>query len=342
MNFRSQLAIAALILGVTVCDARLSGDKVSQNGRNLGWCSSCNHGNRPWYGWWFGWGKCQCDDGWEGPCCDIQQGFHEDEFALVRIKNDNIKNELVYADSNSNMPEELQGIFWMDQRGVSLPLAEDPSYKQVGPSAADELCVSFGEADWNPATRCAGPIPVYGGRHWQWFDQYGSLRNDNHSSTYNARLNLEFCFRNDEKTVADINMKIKASPVINSLTGWLLPDAVDGYIDVPRALMHLTIEKKSWGWTRRTTVGPQWFRGITSTALGSVLPQSLLNYLEGTAGDEFHYPLFRVIDGDGQETAHYQRYLDWANRVTDYPFGGFDHPLNRGEGKFSLIALPKN
>ena len=119
-------------------------------------CSRCRHGTRPW--WSFG--DCNCDSGWKGACCD------ESAYVLVPIENDNVENELIYAKSGSDIPQGLHGIFWMDQRGKAVPQLTgntDPEYRQVGRSAADEFLVSFGEATYDPKTRCVGEVPVYGG-----------------------------------------------------------------------------------------------------------------------------------------------------------------------------------
>merc|ERR1712232_763228 len=94
-------------------------------------------------------------------------------FKLKRIKNSEVATEMVYAKDGSPLPPCLQGIWWMDQRGRNLPIPEDPSYKQKGPVAQDELLVTWGldtpaSAVWYPDSRCTPDVPVYGGIHGHW------------------------------------------------------------------------------------------------------------------------------------------------------------------------------
>jgi hypothetical protein len=187
----------------------------------------------------------------------------------------------------------------MDQRGVNVPAATqaaDPDYQQVGDTAADELLVSFGETHWDPVTRCAGPVPTYGGKrgHWTFMDQTGEGQNANWTTLYSNRLYLDFCFRSDKFDKIDLHVYIKKFGV---------------WIRVPWWGMHLTMVKTTWGWDRQTTV---------------LTVQQVL-----------HYPVFQIVDGDGQRTEHYAAYLNWANnqQLTDHPA----QPSNKGMGT-SLVG----
>eukprot|EP00445_Apocalathium_hangoei_P040418 CAMPEP_0203978276 /NCGR_PEP_ID=MMETSP0359-20131031/102035_1 /ASSEMBLY_ACC=CAM_ASM_000338 /TAXON_ID=268821 /ORGANISM="Scrippsiella Hangoei, Strain SHTV-5" /LENGTH=313 /DNA_ID=CAMNT_0050916485 /DNA_START=30 /DNA_END=968 /DNA_ORIENTATION=+ len=55
----------------------------------------------------------------------------KDTMASFSIKSVDIEQELSYARAGSVIPESFHGIFWMDQRGVHLPLPSDPGYKHV-------------------------------------------------------------------------------------------------------------------------------------------------------------------------------------------------------------------
>jgi len=264
--------------------------------RRLSVCGWCVHGSRSWW-------SCKCDDGWDGRCCDKRVELHENqEFSLHRIKNDEVEHELAYAKTGSELPPALHGIFWMDQRGVNVPAvnaAGDPDYRQVGSTAADELLVSFGETHWDPKTRCAGPVPVYGGKkgHWTFMDQKGPP-GEGHSalwsSVYASTLVLDFCFRSDSFDEIDIHVHIKKLGI---------------WIRVPWFGMHMTMMKKPWGWDRQTT------------------------YITGR--EALHYPVFQIVDGDGRRTQHYSTYLKWANNMlpSDHP----SEALNKGEGT-SLVG----
>jgi len=289
----AQLSQAATSSGITH-NRRLR--DVDAAPRRLAFCGWCVHGSRSWW-------RCECEDGWEGRCCDTRKELHDGgEFALHRIKNDEVEQNLAFAKTGSELPSSLHGIFWMDQRGVNVPAATratDPDYQQVGDTAADELLVSFGETHWDPQTRCAGPVPTYGGKkgHWTFMDQKGPPgqgENENWSTLYSNRLYLDFCFRSDQFEDMDLHVYIMKFGV---------------WVRVPWWGMHLTMKKTSWGWDRQTTTA------VTDEVL--------------------HYPVFQIVDGHGKRTEHYAAYLKWANnqQSTDHPAT----PINNGEGT-SLVG----
>ena len=194
---------------------------------------------------------------------------------LQRIKNDEVEYELPFANTSSELPEIMQGIYWMDQRGVSVKeglTAVDPDYRQVGGWAADELLVTFGEARWNPDTNCAGPVTAFG-NGWTYMDQGGG-RNQAWSRNRGTSHCLDFCSRSDSFEVIDIHMHT------NFFGFWFR---------MPRFITHLMIKPTAWGLDRHTTA-----------AFG------LLHY---------HYPVLRIVDGKGARTAAYSTYERWANNV---------------------------
>jgi len=215
------------------------------------------------------------------------------------------EKELAFAKTGSALPAALHGIFWMDQRGVNVAAGispVDPDYQQVGSQAADELLVSFGEAHWDAETRCAGPVPVAGGKkgHWTFMDQQGPAGAGNSSvwdSNYNSRLYGDFCFRSDSFDEIDLHMYVKV---------------IGLWMRIPWFAAHLTMKKTAWGWDRQTT--------------------SLM-----TGSKVFHYPVFQIIDGDGRRTQHYDAYLKWANTDTAATEESFETPINRGQGT-SLVG----
>jgi hypothetical protein len=213
---------------------------------------------------------------------------------------------MTYAKAGGSLPEELHGIFWMDQRGVNLPLPSDPAYTQVGPNAADELAFSFGDVEWDPERRCTTPLPVYGaGKKGQWlFMDSGNGTNDVFTGVTRKRLMLEFCFTDESHDVADIWMwgKVTNLPLWN--------------VVIPTYVAHLTMERKSWGWDRKSEVPMMW-------------------------GETMHYPLFQVVDGYGHRTQYYDRYLQFANKAQICPEGDLRSvscSQNQGHGT-SLLAV---
>jgi Amt family ammonium transporter len=231
----------------------------------------------------------------------------------------------------------------MDQRGVNLPLASDPSYKQVGSTAADELVVTFGEAVWDPNTRCAGRVPVFGGHrgHWTYMDQGtdGIPKSDIFETTLTSRLNLEFCFRDHRMDVIDLKNYVKASSLVGAV-GFSLPATWDGYVEIPQWIMHLSMVKKPWGWDRVTTI----LDVERAKLLNAVLPSDLRSWLDLKPYAEAHYPVFQIVDGHGQKTEHWDAYLTWANDPSSWK--GYNCTNNAPNNNFgstsSTFTCPSN
>lgn len=228
---------------------------------------------------------------------------------LHRIKNSEVEYELAFARTGSELPAVLHGIYWMDQRGVNVPAgtaSSDPTYQQVGETAADELLVMFGETYWDANTHCAGPVPVYGGTrgHWTFMDQQGppgSGSSSVWSDAYKQRAYIDFCFRSNKFDEIDLYVKFKLFGV---------------YWTVPWSAFHFTMVKTPWGWDRQTT----------SLLTGSTI---------------YHYPVFQIVDGNGKRTEHYDAYLKWANNDTTHTEEGFHTPINRGKGTSLVGRLAK-
>jgi len=274
----------------------------------------------------------------------LPAGHHEGTFKLKRIANDQVAEELAWATDASDMPESLRGIFWMDQRGVhpsvqNGSLTGDPTYKQVGTTAADELIVTFGEAEWDSVTKCAGRVPVFGGHqgHWTFMDQGtdGVPKSDIFDTTISSRLNLKFCFRDHTMSAIDIHNYIKMSSIVGAV-GLSLPETWDGYFEIPWWIMHLSMVKKPWGWDRVTTV----LDVTQARLLKAVLP----DWLEPEPMTTAHYPVFNIVDGTGRRTEHWESYLAWANDPSSW--SGYnctnDAPPNSFGSASSTFTCPSN
>jgi hypothetical protein len=255
-----------------------------------------------------------------------------DKFKLVPIANDAIETELGFARTGSALPSVLHGIWWMDQRGINLPIASDPNFKQTGSQAADELVVAFGEANWDPVTLCLkmttwdGP-PNRG--HWTYMND-GQGGNAAWKLAESVKLPFHGCFDDDTYKIFRITATLNAGDVLKSRLGITLPPVIDGYITVPTSVFSYKMIKKPWGWDRETIIGPdirKW---------QAALPAEWFKFLD-LPNNVFHYPVFQVVDGDGKRTEHYARYLSWANNNTDCGAPSFHCPANKGGGK-CLVA----
>jgi len=234
------------------------------------------------------------------------------KYELVRIPTDNVEEHIAFAKSGSVFPADAQGIWWMDQRGTHLPVASDPDYKQVCEAAADEILVSFGEAGWDPQSRCVTGVHIYGGGplrgHWTWLDVGGGNSND-WRATGTHRPVADFCFTDESMQEVQIHRSFKVGNALEGLFGFNLPEFMDWSMRMPSWVMDLRMVRKPWGWDRVTYAGP-W---------------------------ECHYPVFQIVDGFGSHTEHYNAYLAFANNQTDCPNSTFSCPSNRGNGT-QLVA----
>jgi hypothetical protein len=287
---------------------------------------------------WFSAERClPC---WEGPCCDIQAGFADGEFVLRRIRNDEIEYELPFGgprswDNSSTSPDDMRGLWWLDQRLVHTEgLAEHEGYKEeaVAISAAQELIVSFSEGVWHPASRCLKPVPTYGGErgHWTWFDVDGQGHNPGAGA--GLRGNYEFCYVNDD--VIRINMRYRLFGLV-----WIV---------VPDFFTLLTMERRDFGFTRVTRIGPEQLRRLQPDWTWFLLLPipfhvglRLLGMLPALTQSTYHYPMYRVVDGDGHRTRHYDAYLAFANMepgINQTGVSVISAPSNLGNGT-SLVGV---
>ena len=159
----------------------------------------------------------------------MRSGYAEGPFALHRIRNDQVEHELSYARTGSAIPASLHGIWWMDQRGVHLPQPSDPEYRQVVESSADELLVTWGDgAGWDPATRCVGRVPIYGGAagHWTFMDVSASGTSGVFSSALDNRAMLDFCFTDNTMQTIDLHLYVKDPKWIHFVFATRLPTGV--------------------------------------------------------------------------------------------------------------------
>jgi len=325
--------------------------------------------DKSWY-WYPTWMRDNCAETC-GYCDSIDNGPRR----LRRINNSAIADELVYAKTGSSTPLCMQGIWWMDQRGVHLPIPEDPSYKQRGPAAADELVMTFG-SDWytgpyDPVTKCI-TVPLYTGieGHWAFMDQ-GEGKNKDAFGSNLVRMTLDFCFigsaANDQLcdvgSVLDIQVKVNMATMFEDLLEEQVISLIDlarptlnllGFTSgsgswqyVPKWIVSMSMIKTSWGWDRKSTLGPGFLRPkLPNSALkllGMLFPatavDNLSEILDGHAErSTMHYPVFQVVDGKGNKTSHWDAFLKFANTNTNCTKSTLECPMNRGNGT-SLVPV---
>lgn len=263
-------------------------------------------------------------------------GHPDQVYAMAVIPNSRVEHELAYARTGSVVPEGLHGIWWMDQRGTHLPVPGDPSYKQECASAADEVLVTWGEGNWDEEALCFRDAFVsYGSpnKGMRTFMNNGDNTNVDWIVTNTTGSKADFCFTDATFQKIELTLYARVGGVLESFLGYALPESVDGYVAVPRSIMSLNMNRKPWGWDRETVLGPD------ARKLRGVLSGDWFQWLD-YANFICHYPVFQVVDGNGERTEHYDAYLAFAN--TNYPQcagenRGFDCPWNVGNGT-SLVG----
>mmetsp|Transcript_114664 Transcript_114664/g.357125 ORF Transcript_114664/g.357125 Transcript_114664/m.357125 type:complete len:437 (+) Transcript_114664:80-1390(+) len=233
------------------------------------------------------------------------------KYALVRVPVLGVEEHLAYATAESVLPTELQGIWWMDQRGVHLrdfPSGPpgDEGYRQECAQAVDQVLLAFGEAGWDPVGHgCVVSQHIYAGGplrgHWTWLDQTGAGDSSGWDGSAFNVPNAHFCFQDAERT------RINIPRYWEAFWGFRFPDWV----------MELGMVRKPWGWDRVTHLGP-----------GGLL---------GTC----HYPVWQVVDGFGLRTEHYEAYVRFAGAQSpaSQEKSTWESPLNRGNGTMLVARL---
>jgi len=97
--------------------------------QNSSICFSCNHGSRK--AWWNP--ACRCHSGWEGTCCDepatCTQGMapicpqRKLKEASANCADVSGTGPLTLGTAAMNLPNSLQGLFWLTKQGDSSSLA---------------------------------------------------------------------------------------------------------------------------------------------------------------------------------------------------------------------------
>jgi len=235
---------------------------------------------------------CLCDKDWSGDRCDEWLPLSISKFEPVSVPLDRPQDYMAFARTGSNVPQSLHGIFWMDQRGWAADKAEaaDPSYSFVPGHPIDEMLASFGDehTSWDAVTRCLGPVTLVGGvvGHWT-VNNYGNGTNSNWEAQNNVitkRSYVDFCFKEGSETEIVLHM-------------YRLMKSGKRYAKTPDQLYHLQMKKSAFGWWRVSA----W---VEASKHGTGLRP------EGQTS----YPLFQIVDGDGNPTEWFGDYLAYASK----------------------------
>lgn len=231
-------------------------------------------------------------------------------YKLVHIQTEKLAEEFGYAKEGSAIPSDLHGILWMDQRGTHVPKC-DPNYKAALPGTAPEVALAFGDtAVFDPVTRCVDVL-IKGGPKGAWalFDQGGGT-NYEWSLARGTDWVVAFCQQEQDPLSYDIKMKLRF-PGVSALALIGAKEHPYGYYEMPfDDIIKLTMEKTCFGWNRKNTFGPNGGQALASVLefLPGDMGKVLSEYLK-----ELVYPVYLVVDGQGQKTEYWEPFVDWVS-----------------------------
>mmetsp|Transcript_29121 Transcript_29121/g.63226 ORF Transcript_29121/g.63226 Transcript_29121/m.63226 type:complete len:408 (+) Transcript_29121:113-1336(+) len=239
------------------------------------------------------------DELWGGPSVAYSnEGYTKETFNL-----EDVTKAMTCPGNESGLPEDFQGIWWMDQFGASS-VGKDPDYPYAMVGLGETL-MSFGGAKMvkgNDAT-CITPVTLYHGREWAFYNNGAGMDAFNaHDSSKNT---LTFCLNNDgtvQIRAKELRSNFFVGPIkipSHLLDSLKFEDAGHDYLWQPSWLMDMKMVKQPWGWDRVTTVVD---KGVHTS--GNPALTMLVSLLSGLM-PESHYPLLQIIDGQGQKTKYY-------------------------------------
>jgi len=302
---------------------------------------------------------CECFPGWRGVCCNFKcveegndcYGFDNGNFELTKVPIEEPWTYMSYAKTGeSDLPESMHGIFWMDQRGYVKEKCEasDPNFEWKKMLAANEMLISFGETAWNPESECVGGVALIGGEvgHWTFNNEInsslydGQVYNGVWQGQQNGRGYVDFCYVKTGQGVHPDPIRGMGIPA---------PQDVDELIYIPFKLKYGSaadntsqsdyqdpygfsnnwwMYKTTWGWSRVSKGWGFWAYNIEA----------------GTGGTDRmgEYALIQVVDGYGNPTDFYDDYVEYAKTSTPEHDPGLAHgdiPRNYPLVNGSYIAL---
>jgi len=253
-----------------------------------------------------------------GPCaysCTDCVRFDDGGVEEVVIDVEDVPSKLAYAATGSSIPESLQGIWWMDQDGFGAEKGLAGENYPYDFYPVGEYAIGFGDkAVWQPDTLCLTPIYFWGGSRGHWAGANFGNGTTCCGSNIATRLTLSLCATDDTLQVFDIWTRLVIPSVLAPVASSLgFEYAGSDYWWIPKGLIHLTMVKKPWGWDRVNTAAADWTRTKREEldSLLRFLPSQLTSLLDA-ANRTLHYPMFQLVDGDGNRTEYWDHFVDFT------------------------------
>jgi len=237
--------------------------------------------------------------------------YADREFTAKIVNGSRIDFEMGYVRPGGHAPDELCGLFWLDQgwrSSIAQDLADGNATTFRDAAAliqSPEVALSFidGPASWDPDTRCLGPMPTYAGDqgHYAFLDT--QIGQDFLQFESAVRVTFDHCY---------VGSVQRGDSIIESIPAMRIP-GTKTWLDAPRWLFVFYSEKAPWGWKRVTSVGPdvaKWLSPERLEMLSKVFPPQWIALLTvGSSGAPIHYPMIQIVNGSG---AHTKYWKEWA------------------------------
>ena len=220
--------------------------KTKEEEASSGFCFSCDNAPSRGWGWAFGYGTCECYEGWNGACCDTPDDIttkthgpymgNPGTYELYTFNTKDTSEHMIYPDcdghndaTDSNVPPEFSGLWWMDGNPASDYVASfgRSSWQSV---ADGYSCVSATLTNQQDASthNCLGgmDLNVYDENVWSWHDEaLGKI-------VYGGALGVELTYKFE--CGGDDNGKVTYCQIYPNAA---IPVTSNGWVTVPPDLV---------------------------------------------------------------------------------------------------------
>ena len=278
----------------------------SEDDNSGGYCFSCDNAPSRGWGWAFGWGTCECYEGWHGACCDNPSDITKlthgpfmgspGTYELYTFYTKDTAKYMEFADcegknanTGADVPPEFSGLWWMDGNPASDYVASFGRSEWTSGACTHETLENPQNGETMP---CKGSlkIRVYDDNIWSWHDEaLGRL-------VYSAVLGVQLTYTFE--CGGDSDGKLTYCQVYPSAD---LPiDFADKFYSVSKSLVSFDMTRAGDDmWIRNSAFG---------AGENSII--DLTDY-------PHHYYLKKITNCDGTKGKHWDAYVSHGKAAAD-------------------------
>ncbi|GMI10673.1 hypothetical protein TrLO_g9010 [Triparma laevis f. longispina] len=268
--------------------------KTAEEEEESAYCFQCDNAPSRGWGWAFGYGTCECHEGFSGACCDtpteitdLTHGPYmgdDGTYELYTFYTKDTADHMIYSDcsgdnsaTSTSVPPEFSGLWWMDGNPASDYVASfGRSNWQT--TADGYSCVSstLTNQQTDETFNCLGgmDLNVYDENIWSWHDE--ALGKLVYGGALGVALTYKFeCGGDDDGKLTYCQIYPNAA----------IPVTSDGWVTVPASLV-------SFDMTRGDD--NLWIRNSIIAGLDSY---------------PHNYYLKKIVNCDGTKGEHWDDYL---------------------------------